>query len=180
MARPLAYLGQAAVYGLIALLIGYFSAHPRYDRLAAGQAEIVVSFSHAGARVAPCRKLSPEEIAEMAANMRRAEICGRERHPLELELDLDGRPLYRARLAPAGLARDGASQVHVRLPVAAGSYRLDARLRDTARSAGFDHTAGDEVGLTPGQRFVVDFRPDRGGFVFGHGARGAPSQGGAP
>jgi len=47
-ARPLAWLGQAALYGLFALAIGVFSAWPPYRQLAGDHALIKVSFHHQG------------------------------------------------------------------------------------------------------------------------------------
>lgn len=180
MPRPLAYLGQAAVYGVIALGIGYFSARPLYERFPADRAEIVVSFSHTGERVTPCRKLSREEIAALAANMRRSEVCPRERRPLDLEVRLGDRPLYAARLQPTGISRDGASQVHARFAVPAGRQRLTARLRDSARKVGFDYEAEAMIDLRPLQRFVVDFRSELGGFRFGHEEASGPDERRAP
>lgn len=166
MPRPLAYLGQVAVYGAIALVLGYFSTRPAYDHFPEDEAQIVLSFSHIGQRAAPCRKLTREEIAEIAANMRRTEVCGRERVPLYVELLLDGKPLFAAGVTPTGLSNDGAAQVHERFTVAPGRYELVARLRDSARAEGFDYERGVAVELAPGQSFVVDFRSEFGGFLF--------------
>ncbi len=170
MARPLAYLGQVVVYGAIALLLGYFSTRPAYDYFPEDQAQIVLSFSHVGERAVPCRKLTREEIAEIAANMRRSEVCGRERLPLYVELLLGGEAIFAAGVAPTGLSSDGAAQVHERFSVAPGRYELVARLRDSARSEGFDYERGATVDLAPGESFVVDFRGEFGGFLFDQAA----------
>jgi hypothetical protein len=39
-------------------------------------------------------------------------------------------------------------------------------MRDTARVEGFDHTREEAVTLVPDQTFVIDFRSERGEFVF--------------
>jgi hypothetical protein len=41
-----------------------------------------------------------------------------------------------------------------------------ARMRDTARSEGFDYERKEKVTLEPDQMFVIDFRPEPAGFVF--------------
>ncbi len=166
MAKALAYAGQAAVYLLIALLLGIFSDTPSIIHFPADKARITLSFAHGGQRKGECRRLTPEEIAKLAPNMRKPISCPRERLPLQVELLLDGAPLFEASLPPTGLSRDGRSQVHRRFVVAPGSYTLTARLRDSARAEGFDYERSQEITLVPQQDFVVDFRSDTGGFVF--------------
>jgi hypothetical protein len=64
------------------------------------------------------------------------------------------------------LAGDGASTAYQRFTVEPGRHTLVARLRDSARSEGFDYEGSVDVELRPAQSFVVDFRADTGGFVF--------------
>ena len=166
MSRALKFAGQGVVYALIALLFGVFSDWPRYTTSPPEKAQIMLSFSHGGQRKGDCRRLSAEEIAELAPNMRRPQICPRERLPLLVELVLDDRTLYRAELAPSGLSKDGPSQVHRRFLVAPGPSRVTVRLRDSARAEGFDYERSEEIVLRAMQNFVVDFRADTGGFLF--------------
>lgn len=166
MPRPLQFLGQGLVYLVIALLFGLFSDWPRFTYFPAEQAQIMLSFAHGAQRKGECRKLSAEEIAELAPNMRRPEICPRERLPVLVELTLDGQALYRESLPPSGLSGDGPSQVHQRFVVEPGSHEITVRLRDSARSEGFDYERSETITLRERQNFVIDFRSDRGGFVF--------------
>lgn len=174
MLNGLRYLGQAAVFGLIALCLGYFADSPSVTLFPPERAQLLLSFSHGGQRVGECRKLTREEIAKMAANMRRAELCPRERHPISVELELSGEPLYRAEVPPTGLSGDGASQVYQRFTVAPGKHHLVARLRDGARTEGFDFESAADIELEPKQNYVVDFRAEHGGFIFGSGGSAAP------
>jgi hypothetical protein len=166
MTRPLPILGQAVAYLLFAAVLGVFSAAPSYTYLGPDLALIKLSFSHAAERKGECRRLSPEEIAALPPNMRRTEECPRERLPVLVELELDGRVVARQLLPPAGLHHDGASAVYRRFPVRAGRHQLVARLRDSARTEGFDYERAAQVELVPGQNFVVDFRAEAGGFIF--------------
>ena len=163
MTRALRIAGQALVYGVLMALLGTFSAWPRYSPLAPGTGLLLVSFSHAGARIAPCRRFTPEEIAAMAPNMRRSADCPRERVALRLELEVDGAPALARELPPSGLAGDGASTVYARVPLAAGRHRLVARLRDSRREQGFDHVRRFELDLAPGESRLLGFRAE-GGF----------------
>jgi ferredoxin/coenzyme F420-reducing hydrogenase delta subunit len=156
---------RTAVYGLLALGIGYCSSSPDLARFPADMALIRLSFAHGAERKEPCRRLSPEELQELPPNMRRPEACSRERRPVLVELELDGDLLYRASLEPTGLARDGPSRVYERFRVPAGRHQLTARLRDGRRAEGFDYERQVEVELRPRQSLAIDFRPETGGFI---------------
>ena len=166
MHRLVQLAGQAIAYALFAVAIGYFATRPAYTHLDPDKALIKLSFSHAGQRKGDCRRLTPEELAELAPNMRRPLDCPRERLPLRVELLLDGETLFRGALPPSGLAGDGASTVYRKFPVTSGQHRLTARLRDTARTEGFDYESERDVVLDPRQIFVVDFKAALGGFIF--------------
>lgn len=162
-------LGQAVIYGVVGAMLGYLSNSPAYTYAESGTAEIMLSFIHGGDRVAPCRKLTGTEIAEIAPNMRRksAEVCPRERVPVFIEFDLDGERLLEAALPPGGLAGDTPSQINRRFVVPAGSHTLSGRLRDSTRSTGFDYSFETDIELAPHHRFVIDFRDELGGFLIG-------------
>src|SRR5579864_889108 len=98
--------------------------------------------------------------------MRRVQDCPRQRRPIYVELDLDGRNIYRANLAPTGIAGDGPSRVYQRFVLSAGSHDVAVRMRDTARPEGFDHQRHDKIDFTPDQLFVIDYRPESGEFIF--------------
>lgn len=159
-------IAQLALYAGFGAVVVAFSGCPPYARIDSDSAVVKLSFSHAGARREPCRTLSPEELAALAANMRSGFDCPRERVPVVVELDIDGEHVYRAALAPSGLASDGPSSVYERFELPAGRYRIHVRLRDTVRESGFDHEGTADVVLAVRQSFVIDFRPELGGFQF--------------
>jgi len=160
------YLGQAAILLLFMAFIGAFADSPVYVYQPPDQALIKLSFAHGAERKGGCRRLSPEEIAKLPPNMRRPTECPRERLPVYTELVLDNQVVFRASLPPSGLAGDGPSRVYARFPAAPGAHRIAVRMRDTARSDGFDYEREAEIALRPEQSFVIDFRPEAGGFVF--------------
>ena len=165
MARPISWIGQALLYGLFALIIGYFSGSPSYRHLPADQALIKLSFSHEGKRVSACRQRSAEELAKLAPNMRAPMDCPRERSPVTVEIDLDGTQVYRHVAQPSGLSKDGASTVYHRLPVRAGQHRLAIRLNDDTRAPGFNYQREETVTLQPGKVLVIDFNQQAGGIT---------------
>jgi hypothetical protein len=118
-----------------------------------------VSIVHQGTRLKPCVEQTPEELASLPPNMRVATRCPRERAPLLLELDMDGQPLLRREAPPSGLSSDGSAAIYQRLVVPAGAHRVGVRLRDSARTHGFDYEHAASVVLAPAQVLVVDFAP---------------------
>ncbi len=165
MPRPIAWTGQALLYGLFALIIGYFSSSPAYQHFPAGEALIKLSFSHEGKRLSPCHQRSAEELAKLPPNMRAPMDCPRERSPVAVEIDLDGTPVYRHTAQPSGLSKDGASTVYHRIAVPAGEHRLAVRLKDDVHAPGFNYRREQMVNLKPGKVLVIDFNQEAGGIT---------------
>lgn len=157
---------QAATYAGFAAVVGYLSAAPAYDYADPGNATIKLSLSHAANRVKPCVRLTAEQIAELAPNMRRPEVCERARLPLFVELDIDGETVASIEAAPSGLWNDGPASVYERFEVEPGTHTITARLRDSGRAEGWDHTHSEDVTLVAGRYFTVTFRAETGGFSF--------------
>jgi hypothetical protein len=153
-------------YTAFAVVVGRFATMPSYRYADPGMASIKVSLSHAADRVKPCVRLTPEQIAELAMNMKRTEACERERLPLHVEIDIDGKTVLALQAEPTGLWSDGPSSVYERFDVTPGSHRVTARLRDTARTDGWDYTDSTDVVLEPGRYFTVTFKAETGGFNF--------------
>ena len=84
--------------------------------------------------------------------------------PLHLELDVDGRILLRREAAPSGLWEDGPASVYERLQLPPGPYRIAVRLRDSARSEGWDYTFSEDIVLQAGRYAAITFRAKNGGF----------------
>ena len=97
--------------------------------------------------------------------MRKPMACSRERLPLWIEMRLDDELLFSEALQPGGLSRDGPARVYQKFPVAPGPHRLSLRMRDSARSEGFDHQLDTDIEIRALQNLVVDFRAESGGFI---------------
>ena len=166
MNNAMRLLLQAAAYIAFAVLVGYLSASPAYDYAAADRATIKLSLSHAAKRVKPCVRLTPEQVAALAPNMRQVEQCERERLPLLLELEIDGDLVTRIEAPPSGLWSDGPASVYERIEVEAGAHMITVRLRDSARESGWDYVHTDSVILEPGRYFTITFRAAAGEFSF--------------
>lgn len=165
MISSLRLAGQAVVYAGFAALIGYFASAPAYRYFAGKDAILTVSFSHGAHRKGDCHKLTREELLKLPPNMRKPVSCPRERLPVVVAFELDGKPLYSASLPPTGLSKDGPSHIYKKFEIPAGHHTLVARLRDSKRREGFDYDARFNVDLAPAQNLALDFRRDTGGFL---------------
>lgn len=157
MKKYAVWLGQGILYAALAAVIVVFSRWPVYQNLAADRALIKISISHQGQLLGDCVELTPEELAKLPPNMRAPKSCPRERSPLTIEVDVDGQLAHRQVAQPSGLSNDGAAVVYRRLEVPAGKHHIDVRMKDNARSEGFDYTRTEEVDLAPAEILVVDF-----------------------
>ncbi|MFZ5510640.1 MAG: hypothetical protein ACOZCP_11360 [Pseudomonadota bacterium] len=165
MVKPAALVGQAVLYAAFAAVIGYFSTAPEYRHLPPDQALIKISFSHHGERVSECRRRTPEELARLAPNMRTPLDCPRERSPVTVQLELDGKLVYAGSAPPAGLSKDGVSTLYRRFPVPAGEHLLAVKMNDNVRIKEFNFQREEKVVLKPAQILVIDFNAEKGGIV---------------
>jgi len=171
------YLGQGAVYALIAALLGFFADTPAYRHFDGDKAQLTLSLAHSGKHVQECRRRTAAEIAALPPNMRKPLDCPRQRLPVLVEVELDGRVILQESAPPSGLFGDGPSQIYKNLAIAGGTYRLIARLRDSDRDEGFDYQGEAQVVIAPRQRLVIEFRAEAGGFTFGASTAGTETQG---
>lgn len=151
------WLGQGLLYAALAVVIAIFSRWPIYQNLAEDLALIKISISQQGQLLGDCVAVSPAELAKLPPTMRAPKSCPRERSPLTIEVDVDGKLAHRQVAKPTGLSGDGAAVIYRRLEVSAGRHSIDVRLKDNARSEGFDYTRSAEVDLAPAEILVVDF-----------------------
>jgi len=158
-------VAQLLLYVPLMAIIGYFSIAPRFEVIGAGQAMVRLSLIHAAQRIQECRRRTPEELARLPPNMRAALDCPRERAPLTVELEIDGKTIVRRTVPPAGFKRDGAASLYHRLAVPAGRHRVVARLRDRVDGP-FNYVHEQTLELAPGALLLIDFAANRGGFLF--------------
>jgi len=165
MISALRLCGQFVVIVALFAAVAAFADWPIYRQTPRGTGIVTLSFVHGADRRADCRRLTPEEIAKLPPNMRRVQDCPRGRRPIYIELDVGDQISYRASLPPTGIAGDGPSRVYQRFVLPAGQYDVVVRMRDTARTEGFDYEREERIALRPDQMIVIDFRSEPPGFV---------------
>lgn len=151
------YAGQAAIYAVFVIFLGYFSSMPHYQASAPDEATLKFTVRHAGKVIGECTALSGTQMENLPANMKVVEVCPRERSPLQLELLLDGELLYAATVQPSGLHNDGVSSIYQRFTVPAGKHQLTARLNDDVNAEDFVFVYTSDVEIEPAQVAVLQF-----------------------
>jgi hypothetical protein len=155
--RPLRFLLQAFNYSLFMGLIWFFSNSPSVSLIGENEARITIAFAHAGQLREPCRMLSQEELNKLAPNMRKIDDCPRERSPVIIEAELDGKSVYSASLPPPGLFGDGGVDVFYSAKIPAGQHQLDMKMNDSVRVEGFNHQFARQVTVEPAQILLIAF-----------------------
>jgi hypothetical protein len=165
MSNAVKFVLQAIAYAAFAVVIGYFSTFPRYQHLQPDEALLRLSFKHPGKPVGDCRERTPEELAKIPPQLRNKIECPRERSPVHVVVELDGKPLYDETFAAAGLRRDGAASGYRRLAIPAGQHSLKVAFNDDIRAKGYTYERAATVELKPGQVVLIDLVADKGGVV---------------
>ena len=162
--NPFRFLLQALNYAVFMALVWYFASYPAIRIIDDDEAVLTIAFAHAGQLREPCRRLSQEELNQLAPNMRKLEDCPRERSPVTIEAEIDGELVYRDRLKPPGLFEDGGVDVYYSTRIPAGDHRLQLRMNDSIRIEGFNHQLDQQVHVSPARILLVQFN-NRQGFV---------------
>lgn len=164
--RLLRWAGQGAAYALFAAFIGYFSSAPPYRHLPPDQATIKLSLRHSGQLLGDCTQLDAAELARLPETMRAPQDCPRERSPLELALDVNGRTVLHDLIPPRGLHKDGMASSYRRINVPAGEVTLKVRMKDHTGQGEFPYSAERRLTLRPAQVLVIDFDSEEKRFEF--------------
>ncbi|MBT8080618.1 MAG: hypothetical protein KJO31_18705 [Gammaproteobacteria bacterium] len=162
-------IGQALAFAAFFAFVATFSAGPGFELLAEDEALLSLSFSHAAARVGECTRLSQQELQQLPPNMRTPDQCPRGRHPLDIELRIDGVTVYAAVIPPSGFHADGKATVYERVRLGAGPRHLQLRINDAGGAPQGGLIASRQLHVQPGQNIAVFLDADNRRIVFEQG-----------
>jgi len=157
---------QIVAYLAFSLIVVTFSAGPEMRLLADDEAVLSLSFTHASQRIGECTRLTQEQLNELPPNMRKPDQCPRERHPLHLEILLDGTPQFVTTVAARGLHSDGKASINKRFAVGAGEHRVSVRMNDAGGEQAGEISITRTVRLAPGENVVIYLDSDNREFKF--------------
>jgi len=165
---PMPWIVQGIAFTLFMALLGLYSAWPPYAAQQPETAMIKLSLSHAGKHQGKCVKVTRAQLDKLTPQERRkvrVSKCGRERWPVTVELELDGKQVYSGTARPRGLSEDGPSSFYEKFVVPAGEHRILVRMRDGAPDTDFNHSTTRVMTLAPAQSVVVSFHNASDEFV---------------
>lgn len=158
MIKPSQYIAQAFLYALLFVPLAYLTHSPTLQHLPEGMAELKLAVRHAGKIIGECTTLSNLEYANLPANMKRPEVCPRERSPLQIKLLLDDEIIYHATAPASGLHSDGVSSMYQRFNVPIGAHRLKLFMNDDVAVDGHTWELQQDIELLPAQVIVASFK----------------------
>lgn len=115
-------LAAATAVGLTVLL-GALSRLP-YEADGADHAALRLAWRARGARVEECRTFTPEELENIPAHMRQAEVCEGRIVPHHLLVRLDGGVVVDEMVRGAGAKQDRPLYVYYDIPLRPGEHRV--------------------------------------------------------
>ena len=153
---------QALNYTLFMAMTWYLSAAPPFEHLAKDQAVVTLTFAHVGQHIEACHKLSQEELNKLPPNMRKLEECGRERSPVQIEVEMDGQPIFSEKAEPPGIYNDGSISIFISKRVPVGPHQFSIKMNDSIHVEGFNFNYEESVELEPAQLLVIGFNTSEG------------------
>lgn len=143
--EPLSISGmvKAAVLLIVVAAPVYFLSDMSYSYYPADDGVLKIAFKHTGARVSDCEEADLikkegdryrqqlKDTRQVRMNIEKLAKCPRERHPVMIELFIDGKLVLDKSYAPTGLKKDMASYIYGEFPVTAGEHNFRMLLYDT-------------------------------------------------
>ncbi len=152
-------------YSLFMGVVWYFSLYPAYHQLDENQAMITFTLGHVGKHVQECRRMTQEELLKLAPNMRKPMDCTRERSPITMELQMDGKVIYNKIAPPLGLFKDQGIDIYQNIKVPAGKHHLLVWINDDVKVKGPTYRLEQDISLKPEQHMIIEFNSSAGKFI---------------
>ena len=168
---------KAALIVSFFLIPAYFHSDSSYSFYPGNPASIKVAFKHTGKRVVDCDeagliKSEGERYREILKGNKgvRMDItkltgCPRERHPVTVNLTLDGKTILSKSYPATGLKKDMASYVSEEFMLDPGEYSVTATLTESGNPDEPDFTLKEKVTLKPYGIRLIRFDEKRNSLV---------------
>lgn len=167
--EPLSIAGLVKVSILliaVALPVYFLSDQP-YPYYPKDDGVLKIAFKHSGARVSDCDeadllKKEGERYRQQLKDTRQVKMsieklakCPRERHPVMVELYIDGNLVLDKSYAPTGLKKDMASYIYDEFTVSAGEHTFRMLLYDTGSKGSPSYTFDGTAVVKPREVKVI-------------------------
>lgn len=173
-------VAAAAKVALVMLAVAlpvYFLSDSPHSYYANDDGVLKVAFKHTGSRVSDCEeadiiRLEGERYRQELKDTRQVKMsieklarCPRERHPVMVELHIDGKLVLDKSYAPTGLKKDMASYIYDEFPVTPGAHDLSMLLFDSGSKDSPAYTFEGRASFKPREVKVIWMSDKAGSLV---------------
>lgn len=156
----------------------YFFSDPSFSYFKPEEAMLKVAFKHTGQRVADCDETGLvrtegeryrkelKDTRQVQMNIEKLARCPRERHPVSVELFVDGNKTLDKSYAPTGLKKDMASYVYDEFNITPGEHSIRVLLYNNGKKDSPAYVLEQAANVKPGEVKVVWFNDKTGALVF--------------
>lgn len=176
-ALSLAGVVKVTVLFIIVSVPVYFLSDLSYSYYPTEAGVLKIAFKHSGARVADCEeadliKKEGERYRQQLKDTKQVKMsieklakCPRERHPVMVELFIDGKLVLDKAYAPTGLKSDMASYIYDEFPLSPGEHDFRMLLYDTGSKAAPSYTFDTTTAVKPREVKVIWMSDKAGALV---------------
>lgn len=169
--EPLSIAGaiKVAVLFIMVAVPVYFLSDLSYSYYPTSDGVLKIAFKHSGARVSDCEEADLirkegdryrqqlKDTKQVKMNIEKLAKCPRERHPVVVELFIDGQLALDKSYAPTGLKSDMASYIYDEFPLTAGEHSIRMNLYDTGSKGAPAYTFEGATLVKPREVKVIWF-----------------------
>lgn len=155
----------AALIMLLPIIPVYYLSDAAYRFHPEDRTGLIFSIKHLGERKVPCIQRTPEELAKLPYYQRKPMDCQPERHPVYVEMSLDGEKKVSRIIAPGGFRDDGPAIVYKKQILTPGTHHVVIKMSDTGKPDAIDYVFDGKVELNSGRMTVIDFNEQKRDFV---------------
>lgn len=160
-------LFKTTVAVLFILLPAIYFSDTSYSFYSPQNSAVKVAFKHTGKRIADCGEADLfrsegeryrkelKDTRQVKMNIEKLANCPRERHPVVLELYMDGKEMLKKAYPPTGIKSDMASYIYDEFVIEPGVHKFEARLYDKGAKDAPDYTIEQVVTVAPKEVKVI-------------------------
>ena len=170
-------VARATIILLLFSVPVYLFSDISYSHFRPEEAMLKVAFKHTGQRVADCDETGLvrsegeryrkelKDTRQVQMNIEKLARCPRERHPVMVELFVDGTKVLDKSYAPTGLKKDMASYVYDEFMITPGTHGFRVRLYNNGAKDSPAYVLEQSSEVNPGEVKVVWFNDKAGRLV---------------
>lgn len=167
--EPMSFAGlvKVTVLLIVVAIPVYFLSDLSYSYYPTDAGVLKIAFKHTGTRVSDCEEADLikkegeryrqqlKDTKQVKMNIEKLAKCPRERHPVMVELFIDGKLVLDKSYSPTGLKKDMASYIYDEFPISTGEHTFRMLLYDTGKKDSPSYTLDRSTVVKPREVKVI-------------------------